>query len=102
MNILTCARLEMNALEPAEREERRPFHGREFQVKLHDFISRGLSRIGHYHIGFNRITRVHRCLWHSKITVAKGRIREAISKRIKRLSPEVAVGAAVHRIVLKI
>ena len=43
MNLPTCARIEINALESTESYSRRSIHRREFHVELHDFISRHFS-----------------------------------------------------------
>src|SRR5271157_5753616 len=101
MNLLACARVEVNALESPESYLRRPVNRREFQIELHDFVPCQLSGIGHCHISSNRIARIHGCLWQGEIAVTEGRVTQAIAERIKWLSVEVAVGARLHGVVLK-
>src|SRR5581483_3071878 len=102
MHLLGCPRLEVNALEAAESQQRRTFHRREFQIELHDFVSRHSSRVANGYIRREGITRLHRRLREAEIAVTEGRVTQAIAEGIQRLSVEVAVGAAFHRIVLKV
>jgi hypothetical protein len=53
MDLLACTWIEMNPLETAQSNQRSSLDRRKLQIKLHDFISRRLCSIRHYHIGID-------------------------------------------------
>ena len=92
----------MNALEAAEGDGWRTFHIGEVQVQLHNLVSCPAACVRHGYIGVYRTSGIHGLLRHLEVTVFERRVAEPVSERVERLSFEVPVGPAGHRIVLEV
>src|SRR5579871_4277370 len=90
----------MYALESAQRAQRRSRYIREAEVKLHNFVTFALTRIGDRHFRRKRIASLD-CFRKTQSTIRKRRVTQAIAKRVQRLAFEIAISAALHRVVLK-
>src|SRR5215469_17955553 len=101
VNLLHGAWIQMNALESAKSANGRAGHIGKLQIELYHFIAGDFSRVRDSDGGVEGIARVDRRVRQGQIAVAEGRITEAKSERPQRLALEVAVGASVHRVVLK-
>src|SRR5450755_2354562 len=101
MNLLACARFEMNALESPQRDEGRAFYGRELKIKLDDLVSGDLANICHCDNGANGRSRGN-SLGDAEVTVAERCVAEPVSERIERLALEVPIGPVGHSVIFKV
>src|ERR1700734_2944148 len=102
MNLLACARFEMNTLESTEGNVRRTFHVREFEVDLDHFISAGFASVGDRHIGVYRLARSNNLRRDTEVTVAERCVAEPVPERIERLALEVPIGPISHTVIFKV
>src|SRR5690242_8367268 len=75
---------------------------RELEVELHNFISRNFAGIGHRNGSMQRIASVDGLIRKIQIAIAECRVAESISKCPERLTLEVAICPAFHRVVFEV
>src|SRR5665213_1431644 len=91
----------MHTLESAQRTYWSALHIREAQIKLHDFIACYFAGVGYSGFSNYGIAGLDRRRGQRKSAIAEGGIAESIAEGIKRCAFEVAIGAALHRVVFK-
>ena len=102
MDLLACARFEMNTLKSAQGDKRRTLDWGELEKELHDLIPCDLSRIGHRHIGAHGLS-VSNCLRRqAEIALAEFRVAESVAKCIKRLAAEISIRPVRHPVVFEV
>src|SRR5207253_11351055 len=71
------------------------------QVKLYDFIAVTVSYVLNINADLNILARLHSPCAEPQVAVLESRIAQAVAERIERLSLEVAIGLALHVVIVK-
>src|SRR5579871_4992471 len=99
MNLLACARIEMNAFESAESDERRTFDRWKLEIELNNLVSSHLSCVGHRDICAHGLACRHGLRTYADVAVAELRVAESVAEWIKRLAAEIAISAVRHPVI---
>src|SRR3954452_7570378 len=75
---------------------------RELEIELDYFVASDLSRIGNGNRCVQRIACINSRVGQSEAAIIERRVTESVSERPERFALEVAVSAALHRIVLEV
>src|ERR1035441_3270936 len=101
MQPLRSAGFQMNPLKCAQRPERRAGDFGKAEIDLSYFVSRALTGVGDGNFSDNRVTRSYWTAGNGKSAISECGVTQAVTKWIERRPFEVAIGAALHRVILK-
>ena len=76
-------------------------HIGEAQIELRHFVAGDLPGIGHRNIGGKWIAGLDGVGRHGQSAVSEGGVTQAVAEGIERLALEVAISAALHRVIFK-
>src|SRR5437660_5055893 len=102
LHMLLLAGFQMNALEPAQRLQRRVRYLREADVELSHFVAVPLARVLNVHLDVQRTARLQLRVRQFHPAIFEGGVTQAVAEAIQGLAREIPVGAVLHVVVFEV